>query len=403
MNDAVQDSAIVPPHELVARARALAPGFRERQDETEAARAVPQISIEECARADLFRVLQPRRYGGFEHGLDAFVPMAAAVASGCGSTGWVYSVAAQHQWLVGLYPPEGQDELWADDPTALVASSFAPTGVAVPVEGGYRLTGRWMYCSGIENCEWIMLGARIAPSLDADPVDQGYILAPTSAFDLEDDWHVVGLAGTGSKTAVCADLFVPGPRFLHLEDALSGTPPGAAVNPGPLFRIPFYAAVSVCLSAAVIGMAQGAYDEFVTATRERVTRGAALSKPMPMAQLPTIQLRIGEAAACIDAARLLLERDCRDIMAAMAAGEAMPERMRARNKGDLGFVMNLATRGVDRLFESGGGGALFRQTRLQRFWRDAHAGAMHVSTKWDIVGALYGRVELGLPPEMTQF
>lgn len=388
---------------LVARARELVPGFLERQESTEADRRVPAISIDECKQAGLYKILQPERHGGFEHGMDVFARVASEVASGCGSTGWVFSVTGQHQWLIGMYPPEGQDEIWGDDPMAIAASSFSPSGMAVIADGGYRLSGTWMFCSGITNSEWIILGTRVAPSTDAEPTDQGYILVATADLELEDNWHVVGLAGTGSMNATCRDLFVPARRFLRLEDALSGSPPGAAVNPGPLWRIPFYSGVSVCLAAATIGMAEGAYREFVGATRERVTRGAALSQPVPMAEIPTIQLRIGEAASCIDAAGLMLDRDCRDIMATVGGGEPLGLGQRARNKGDLGFAKRLALQAVDRLFEAGGGGILFSDGKVQRFWRDAHAGAMHISTNWDMVGALRGRVELGLEAGTVQF
>ncbi len=394
--------APVAPEELVTRASALVPAFMARQLQTEADRRVPQISIDECIRAGLYKSQQPARYGGYEHDLDCFAELAAMVASGCGSTGWVFSVSAQHQWLIGMYHPDAQDEIWGDDPTAISASSFSPSGRAIPVEGGYRLTGKWMYCSGILNCGWIILGTRVAETVDGDPIDQGYMLVATGDLDIEDNWHVAGLAGTGSMNASCDDLFVPARRFLRLEDALSGSPPGAAVNTGPLWRIPFYSGVSVCLAAATIGMAMGAYREFVGGTRERVTRGAALSQPVPMAELPTIQIRVGEAASCIDAAQLLVARDCRDIMATMRAGDALTLDQRARNKGNLGFAQRLAIRAIDRMFEASGGGGLFAASPVQRFWRDAHAGGMHISTNRDIVGVIQGRVAMGLPPGTPQ-
>ena len=260
-----------------------------------------------------------------------------------------------------------------------------------------------MYCSGIDNAQWMLIATKVAPAEGAEPSGQGYVLVPKDDCEIEDNWHVVGLAGTGSKNIICDKLFVPAHRFLALDDALSGTAPGRDVNSGDLFRLPIFAAISLSLCAPIIGMAQGAYDEYVGGTRARMTRGAALSQQMRMAELPTIQLRVGEAAASIDAARTLLDRDCKDIMATLAAGADLTIEQRARNKGNLGFATRLALNAVDRLFESGGGGGLFRSGRVQRFWRDAHAGAMHVSVNWDAVGALYGRIALGLPPGPAQF
>ncbi len=391
------------PQELVARAEALTPGFLDRQQQTEADRRVPQISIDECIRAELYKSQQPARYGGFEHDPDGFAEIAATVASGCGSTGWVFSVGAQHQWMVGLYHPDAQDEIWGDDPTAIAASSFSPSGRAVPVEGGYRLSGKWMYCSGILNCGWIIMGARVFASADdVDQIDQGFMLVATEDLAIEDNWHVAGLAGTGSMNASCDDLFIPARRFLRAEDAQSGGPPGAVVNTGPLWRIPFFSVIQTCLATATIGMAQGAYNEFVGATRDRVTRGAALSQPVAMAEIPSIQRRVGEAASCIDAARLLLARNCRDIMATMRAGERLTLDQRARNRGNFGFAQRLAIRAVDRLFEASGGGGLFETSRIQRFWRDAHAAGMHIAVNWDVGAGVQGRVAMGLPPQTPQ-
>lgn len=395
--------AIVPPEELIARARALAPRFRERQERTESERRVPDESFQDILDAEIFKTLLPRRYGGFEHGLDTFADVAFEIARGCGATGWVHSITSMYHMFLGMFPVEAQDEVWGDDRRAVTAASFTPTGVAVPVDGGFRLSGKWMYCSGIDNCGWMIVGTNVAPDRDAEPVDKGYALARTAEFEQEDNWHVVGLAGTGSRNVFCEDLFIPAHRFLPLEDTMSGRPPGAEANPGDLYRIPLFAAITISLCAPIMGMAQGALDEFVGATRERITRGAALSKPVPMAEIPTVQLRIGEAAASIDAARLLVDRDCKDIMATLAAGRELTIEQRARNKGDLGFAALLSRQAVDRVFEAGGGGGLFNDSRVQRYWRDIHAGAMHISMNFDAVGALHGRIMLGLPSGPAQF
>jgi alkylation response protein AidB-like acyl-CoA dehydrogenase len=393
---------IVAGEELVARAHAMIPRLRLRQAEVEAARRVPEETFRELLDADLYKALAPTRYGGFEHGLDTYVDIACEIARGCGSTGWVHAITSKYNILIGMFPAEAQEEFWGDGPDVVSAAAFTPTGTAVPVDGGYRLGGKWMFCSGVDNCQWIAVVANLADG-DGSFSGKGFALVPVTEFEVEDNWHVVGLAGTGSKNIHCEDIFVPAHRFLTMEDAVSGRPPGVAVNPGPLYRIPVFSMVSISLCAAVMGMAQGALDEFVGDTRERVTRGAALSQPVGMAEIPTVQLRVGEAAASIEAARRLVDRDCKEIMATMTAGRELTIEQRARNKGHLAFAARLSVRAVDLLFEGGGGGALFSQANLQRFWRDIHAGAMHISMSWDAVGALYGRVTLGLPPGPAQF
>ena len=393
---------IVPPDELVARARALVPMLRERQPETEAARRVPSETFQALLDAELYKTLLPRRYGGFEHGLETYCDIAFEIARGCGSTGWVHAITSKYHIFLGMFPEQAQDDVWGENPMAVTAASFTPAGSATPTEGGYSLSGKWMFCSGVDNCQWIVVATNVPLAVQGS-LGKGYALVPTRDMNFEDNWHVMGLAGTGSKNVMCDDLFVPAHRFLRMEDTMSGTPPGLAVNSGPLYRIPLFAMISISLCIPLMGMAQGAYDEFVGATRERVTRGAALSKPVPMAEIPTVQIRVGDAAASIDAARLLVARDCRDIMKTVSAGRELTIEQRARNKGDLGYAAQLSVRAADRLFEAGGGAGLFNHARVQRFWRDVHAGAMHISMNWDAVGALYGRIALGLPPGPAQF
>ncbi len=397
-----EESKIVPPEVLVARANALVPRLLERQDQTEANRHVSDETFGEILDADLHKILLPKRYGGFEHGFDTYAKVAFEIGRGCGSTGWVSSILINHL-LLAMFSAEAQDDVWGTDRRACTSEVYVPTGIARPIDGGYRLTGNWKYCSGIDNSTWVILSVDVAPGSDSKAPDKGFVLAPASDFEIEDNWHVAGLAGTGSKNVACDDLFVPAHRFLRLEDTMTGHAPGADVNLGDVYRIPLFSASSVSLCAPIMGMAQGAYDEFVGSTRQRVTRGSPLAGPSPVAEFPAVQLGVGEAATCIDSAKLLVDRDCKDIMNTMALGRELTVEQRARNKGDLGFAAQLATRAVDKLLEIGGAGALFNENRLQRFWRDVHAGAAQISMRWSIVGALYGRVTLGLPAGPAQF
>ena len=397
------DGAAVAPEEMIARAQALMPAIREAQERTERDRRVSSEIFERILDADLYRILQPKRWGGYEYGFDNFVDIAFEIARGCGSTGWVFAITSKYQWLLGMFPAQAQEDVWGDDRNGRTCASFTPTGTATPVDGGYRIKGSWAFCSGLDNCPWVLVAVNV-PDADGSAIkERGYVIVPREQLGIEDDWKVVGLAGTGSKTVFTDDLFVPAHRYLSIADSLSGNPPGAALNDGPIFRVPAFSALSISVCTPTIGMAQGAWDEFVGATRGRVTRGAALSQPSPMAELPTIQLRIGDAAACIDAAKMIVRRDAADIMETVRAGRELTIEQRARNKGDLGFAAGLALRAVDQMFEAGGGKGLQLESRLQRYWRDAHAGAMHISVNRDAVLALYGRVSLGLPSGPAQF
>lgn len=393
----------VTPDELVARAAALKPVLRERQRDTERNRRVPDETVADLKAAELYKVQQPARYGGFEFDLWTFVRCASEIGAGCGSTAWVYATAAQHQWQIGMFDVAAQDEVWGDDPTRISASSYSPGGTAIEIDGGYRLTGRWLYCSGVLNADWMILGARIAKDANSDPYTQGYVLVPREQFTVEDNWDVMGLIGTGSSDVILDDLFIPTHRMLTLKQALSGNPPGAAVNPNGLWNIPFFAAISICLCAPAMGMAQGALETYVEQVGVRKTRGAALSTPQSMADFPTIQVRVAEAAAAIDAAKMLVRRDCLDIMRIMAEGRPLTTEERARNKGDLSFAVRLARQATDRLFESVGGAGLTNDSLTQRYWRDLHAASKHISLNWDMCSTLYGRVSLGLEAGTAQF
>lgn len=383
------------PETLIGRARELVPGFRARAEATEAARRIPDETIKELRDSELLRVLQPKRYGGFECDLDGFARIVIELGRGCGSTTWVYSIIAMQAWQLGMFPGAAQDEIWRDDLDVVVCSSYAPTGMAAPEADGYRLSGTWNFASGCDSATWAVLGARIP--------EPAFVLVPRADWEIEDNWHVLGLAGTGSKNVVVADAFAPRHRVLTVQEALTSAPPGIAVNDAAIYRIPFFSTIGTCLCMPPVSIAGGALDAYLAATRARVTRGASLGGGKQMAELPTIQLRVAEAAAMLDAARLLVLRDLADTQTTVAAGIELTPEQRLRNRRDHGFAARLSQQAVDRLFESAGAASLFTDSPFQRAWRDVHACAKHISLNWDAVGTLYGRHALGVPLEGAQF
>tara|TARA_Y100001934_G_scaffold49004_1_gene59559 strand:+ start:6512 stop:7732 length:1221 start_codon:yes stop_codon:yes gene_type:complete len=391
------------PENLIASAQSLVAGLRDRQSETEKAGFIVQNSIALLQDVGLYRVLQPRKFGGFEHGIDTFVKVAKTVASGCGSTGWVFSTAAQHQWQIGMFPPEAQEEVWGQTPLALAASSYAPTGIAVADNKGYRISGRWSFCSGVNICQWMLLGIRISPADGVEPTHVGFALVPKSDYQIIKNWDVLGLVGTGSHDLVVEDMFLPTHRILTHEQAQSGKSPGTEINDGPLFKIPFFAAISYCLCSAILGMAEGALEEYCQGMRNRVTRGAALGSAKNVCDFQSIQLRVAEAASSINAAETLVLHDTKELMDIVESGNKLTEGQRIKNKGNISFAVKLCVKAVDLLFESIGGQGLENQNRLQRAWRDIHAASKHISMNWDSVATLYGRHQLGLCPGPGQY
>ncbi len=382
--------------ELLARAREIADAARERAQQTEAARRVDEEMVARMRQADLFRVMQPRAYGGFEYGFDVFAQIEATIASGCGSTGWVYGLLASHQWLLACFPEEAQDEIWRDR-GAVAAGSYAPVAKAVAVDGGYRVSGSGSFCSGCDNAQWQLLGGLI-PQPEGPP-QPGFFLLRTSDIAIDDNWRTMGLAGTGSKSVVADNAFVPAHHALAFAELANASAPGMRAHANPLYKQSFLAVLPIAIVTPVLGMAEGALAAFLDMAQVRTTRGAVTGGNRRMAELATIQLRVAEAAACIDAARLMMFRDLAEAFEMAARGEAVSMDIRLRNRRDQAFCVRLLTQAIDALFLAAGGQGLFLDHPLQRFWRDAHAAGSHISLNWDSAGSMFGQYLLGLEPK----
>jgi len=386
------------PHvaELLARAREIAAVARERALATESARRVGDDMIARMRQADLFRIMQPRAYGGFEYGFDVFAQIEATLASGCGSTGWVYGLLASHQWLIACFSPQAQNEVWRDR-SAVAAGTYAPVAQAVAVDGGYRVSGSGSFCSGCDNAQWQFFGGMI-PQPGAAP-QPGFFLLRTADISIDDNWRTMGLAGTGSKTIVADNAFVPAHRALAFAELADATAPGMRAHANPLYKQSFLAVLPITIVAPVLGMAEGALAAFLDMVKVRTTRGAVAGGNRRMAELTTVQLRAAEAASCIDAAKLLMARDLAEAFDIAARGEAIGIDVRLRNRRDQAFCARLAVQAIDALFLAAGGQGLFLDHPLQRFWRDAHAAASHISLNWDSSGSMFGQYMLGLEPK----
>lgn len=382
--------------ELLKRAATIGAIARERAMEFETARQVSADLVERMREFELFRIMQPKRFGGFELGYDVFVEAVSEVASGDGSTGWVYSLGAVHPWMIGCYPDEAQHDFWRDSFDTVAAVSYAPVGKATLERGGYRLSGRWSFASGVDNASWGIMGG-IIPL--ADGPKPGFFLVPRSDFSIHDDWNPMGLAATGSKTMVVDDAFIPAHRVVTFADMLTGNGPGVAANGNPIYRQPMLAVVPHCLVSPALGMARGALKAFIEQVGNRATRGAVAGGNNRMSEFPTVQLRVAEATASIDAAQLMIHRDLQETSDTVHAGKPVGLDMRLRNRLTHTFATKLCVQAVDAIFVAMGGSALGLQHPVQRFWRDIHAASSHISLNWDAVGTMYGQYAFGLEPK----
>ncbi|WP_345540814.1 3-hydroxy-9,10-secoandrosta-1,3,5(10)-triene-9,17-dione monooxygenase oxygenase subunit [Phytohabitans rumicis] len=378
---------------VVAGVQDLLPVLRERAQETEDRRALSAETVKALAETGFFRLLQPSRWDGLEADPVTFLRAVRLIGSACGSTGWVASVVGVHNWQLGLFPDQAQQDVWGADTSIRMSSSYAPTGRVSAVDGGYRISGRWSFSSGCDHATWVLLGGIVPPDGET-PADFRTFLVPLGDYAIVDVWDTVGLRGTGSNDIVIEDAFVPAYRSLSFNDTARCVCPGQELNTGPLYRIPYASIFSYAITTPIIGMATGAYDAHVAYTRERVRVSYVGVKA---AEDPHSQVRVAEAAADLDAAWLALEYDLGELMRLATAGEKLPMPLRLRVRRDQVRGTELAIRAVDRLFENSGGRALAAGTPIQRFWRDAHAGRVHAINDPERALSAFGKGEFGLP------
>ncbi|GLY69804.1 3-hydroxy-9,10-secoandrosta-1,3,5(10)-triene-9,17-dione monooxygenase oxygenase subunit [Amycolatopsis taiwanensis] len=372
----------------------LRPILRERAQETEDARRIPEESIKALAETGFFKLLQPKTFGGVEADPVSFYTAVKLIASACGSTGWVASILGVHPWHLALFDAQAQEDVWGEDTDVRVASSYAPMGRATVVDGGYRLSGRWSFSSGCDHATWVFLGA---PAFSGDKaVDFCTYLLPIADYQIIDVWDTVGLRGTGSNDILVEDVFVPAHRALSFGATSKCKTPGQQINPGPLYRLPYGSVHPSTITAPIIGMAYGAYEAHVEHQRNRV-RAAYLGEQSK--EDPFAKVRVAEAASEIDAAWLQLTHNIDELYQAACRGEKLPfaTRLRVRRDQVRGTERSIAA--IDRLFENSGGRALRVGTPIQRFWRDAHAGRVHAANDPERAYTMFGTGEFGLRVE----
>jgi 3-hydroxy-9,10-secoandrosta-1,3,5(10)-triene-9,17-dione monooxygenase len=369
--------------DLLDRAQALAPVLRERAFDAEKARRISKETIDDLKSAGLFRVLQPAAYGGYEMDPQVFMDISMIIGSGCPSTGWVYAVIGVHNWQLGLMSKQAQDEVWGADQDTLISSSYTPRGTVEIVEGGYLVSGRWSFSSGSDHAQWVILGG-VATEADGT-VRRLCFLLPRSDYEIDDVWHVIGLRGTGSNDIVVDKAFVPDYRT-HAYTS------GSVTSDSPIYQLPFASVFTFGITAPLLGAAQGALDEHIqwTAERVRITRGTRV------AEEPFSQARVAEAFGELDGARLQMRRDLDDMMALARDGKEIPIEVRARGRLDQVRATQLAASAVDRVFQNSGGRVLHELNPIQRAWRDIHAGSQHNSNVPEPMLMAFGALQFGL-------
>jgi len=388
-----RDFSSVTYDEAMKRARGCVPVLRERAQAAEEARMLPRENEQLLHEAGLFRFHQPKRFGGMALGFEAIVDIVAELARGCPSTAWCVSNYAYHHWLVAYYDEQTQHEVWDANPDALIASSIAlAAGRGRKVEGGFVVNGRWPFSSGVDNSEWDQLAVTIYGEDGRTAVDWRLCLVPKSDYLIHDTWYAMGMAATGSKDVEVKELFVPERRALPLARCRGGAEhPGAASNPGPLFRLPVVATSQLAIGPAAIGTAEGAYEivQASFAKRTGTYTGAKVS------EFQAVQSKLARARCLIDSARLLMRESALAFQACAERDEVPDLATKLRLRAHTAFAVGQAREAVETLWSFYGAAGLYTRDPMQRYFRDMQAMSQHFSFNFDITGAAYGLAALG--------
>lgn len=377
---------------LIAAAQALIPALKARAEQTERDGRVPDISVQEIAAAGLFRVLQPKRWGGYELDPRVFYRIQMTLARGCMSTAWIYGVIGVHNWQLPLFPEQAQQDVWGDDNATLIASTYMPVGRAEKVDGGYRFSGRWGFSSGCEHCQWVFLGGMLPKEADGDELEHVTFLLPKSDFTIEHNWDVHGLRGTGSHDIVVDNAFVPEHRTQRTNNHSDIGCPGRATNPGWLYRIPFTQVFQRAVSSACIGALDGAIDAF----RERA--GAHVGKHgSKTAEDVNAQMAVTEAMMAADQLKLVLIRNYARIVDSIRNNDPMTVEERLLQRAQSAQVPKVCAQRMDDLLRACAASGLYRGNPIERIFRDINQARGHIANNTDAYLRAHGAVMLGLP------
>jgi len=374
------------PAEMIARAEALVPVLAARAAEAESLRRCPDATVADYVSTGLLRVCQPMLYGGYEMGYDVLCTIIQTLARGCASQAWTYMVLADNPLKLATFSKQAQDDVWAKDDTQRVGVAVAAVGKGKRAEGGITWTGNHGFSSGIDHVHWLICGGSIE---EADGSKTGcMVLIPKSDVTVIDDWKVIGLAGTGSKSFKVDGAFVPAHRIIMKKDYDAGTTPGAEMHHSAVFRMPRGGVSAASYTAVAVGSAQALLKSYYEYTAPRKSRGKAV------ADEPGTQMLIGVASAEIEAADRMYMGALRETMEVLEQGEKVSKEMQVQGKRNCCYAAQLAMQAAQKIFNSAGGRALFLDSAMQRQFRDCFGASAHHSLSWDSASMEYGKYQL---------
>jgi 3-hydroxy-9,10-secoandrosta-1,3,5(10)-triene-9,17-dione monooxygenase len=379
------------PQILLERARTLAPELKARCDRASAAASIPAETIREMQEAGLFRVLQPKRFGGFEMDPQTFFEIQIALSEGCMSTGWIYGVLGVHPFQLALFDIKAQQEVWGTDTSTLVSSSYQPVGKVTRVDGGFRLSGRWGFSSGCDHCGWVLLGSLIPPLEAGGALEMRTFLVPRSDYQIVHDWQVFGLQATGSHGIVVENAFVPEYRTHRAIDGFLCKNPGQTVNTAMLYRVPWAQVFVRAVSSSAIGALQGALNAYMSIAARRVSTNTGKATRLD----PVALHAAARTQSAILEMKTVLFRTFDEMMVRLRAGEELPIQDRMRWRFESSQVVRRCADLCDELMPLLGGRAIYNDSPLVRYWLDINAARAHIANDPAIIGTSLGALYVG--------
>ena len=377
---------------LVERAKQLAPAFAATAAEDAKLRRLSDDTWKLMLDGGFVRALQPARWGGGEVALMEFLDAIFEVSRASPSAGWVAGVIGVHPWQLALFDERAQREMWGDDPATMHSSSYNPTGKAEPVDGGFRLSGRWSFSSGCDHCRGVNLGANVGKrEIDGRslPDFRSFLLYPDQ-YRIDDNWHVAGLRGTGSKDIVVDNAFVPTHRTQsHLDYAFNQPLPGHETNDGALYRMPWSVVFNMALAASTLGSARGFIDAWIEQNAPRRLG------PNRAADDALLQHRLADATWYVDATMTRMRADATELAEMARAREPASMALRAQMRWNMNRGCDLVADAVVGLMRAASGRSIYLDHPLQQRFQDVQGALGHAFLVPDPLARYVGGAMLG--------
>ena len=380
---------IIPsPEKLYQLARDLQQTLRNRAEDTAKLRRLSDETIQDFKDLGFFKILQPIRWGGYEMDPIVFYKVTGIIAEACMTSAWVFSVVAVHNWQISVFGEQAQQDVWGEDNTVLISSSYAPKGIAVAEEGGYRVSGEWDWSSGSDHCNWFFGGAVLDPSVGFESFVT--LLIPREDYEIIDNWHVYGLKGTGSKRIKVTDAFVPNYRIHYLKDAFLSENPGKKINPSPLYQLPFGQVFTHSVAVPSLGAYQGALNAFIYGAKSRVSSFGVEAKSNPVTSA-----LIAEATLEIDQMWNTLEANMKSMMDEARNSNKIDVNNRVKFRHQVGTINDRCVAGALKLVKASGGASVYLGHDVMNKFLDIMTTQVHVANISTPFAIDYGSSVLG--------